>query len=194
MKTQASAPPIFPSFRPKSTVLKTALNGFEFPEAAEEPLRPPEFHTGEELNATPPILKSLSPCHGPQTFICVPAQGCQTFVIPQSDAMNGDQEFLSYVIEPKKEDPGEVEKLRTELDKVTLELKDRDEQVDKLTRIRRDGERELEDLTASLFQVRCLPRFFFFFSPHRSFTWNQLGWLANRSHTVYTVRGLEVLC
>lgn len=102
--------------------------------------------------------------------------------------MNGQPEFLSYVIEPKKEDVGEVEKLRTELDKVTLELKERDEQVDKLARIRRDGERELEDLTASLFQVGCLHRFYFW-----SVAWNHLGWLPNRSHTVYR-QGLEVLC
>lgn len=80
--------------------------------------------------------------------------------------MNGtQQEFLSYVIEPKKvaqtqeteevDSRGEeVEKLKSALDQVRLELKAKDAEVGKLTRIREDGERELEDLTASLFQVR----------------------------------------
>jgi len=59
--------------------------------------------------------------------------------------MTEQNEFLSYVIAPKN-DESEVNRLQTELGKAREELS-------KLTRIREDGERELEDLTASLFQV-----------------------------------------
>lgn len=46
-----------------------------------------------------------------------------------------------------------IMRLQDELNRVREELKLKDEEVDKLTRIRRDVEAELEELTASLFQV-----------------------------------------
>ena len=44
-------------------------------------------------------------------------------------------------------------KLQDELEKAHMKLKLKDEEVARLTRIREDVERELEELTASLFQV-----------------------------------------
>lgn len=51
-------------------------------------------------------------------------------------------------------------RLQDELQKAHQELKLKDEEVSRLTRIREDVERELEELTASLFQVSNEPRRF----------------------------------
>lgn len=47
-------------------------------------------------------------------------------------------------------------RLQEELNKAHQELKLRDEEVNRLSRVREEVEAELEDLTASLFQVRGL--------------------------------------
>lgn len=46
-----------------------------------------------------------------------------------------------------------LSRLQSELRQAHEELKLRDEEVERLSRIRQDVESELEDLTASLFQV-----------------------------------------
>ena len=50
-----------------------------------------------------------------------------------------------------------VAKLQDELKRAHEELKLKDEEVARLSRIRQDVEAELEELTASLFQVRSPP-------------------------------------
>lgn len=66
----------------------------------------------------------------------------------------GEDAVLSFdrTITGKKEQA--FSRLQDELEKARQELKLKDEEVSRLTRIREDVERELEELTASLFQVR----------------------------------------
>merc|ERR1712183_611828 len=61
----------------------------------------------------------------------------------------GQQSFTSFLSVDKRL----FGRLQEELTQAQSELKLKEEQVLKLSRIRDDGERELEDLTASLFQV-----------------------------------------
>lgn len=79
---------------------------------------------------------------------------------PQTNNPNSSEDVtvLSFdrTITGKKEQA--FAKLQDELQKAHQELKLKDEEVTRLTRIREDVERELEELTASLFQVRSRRR------------------------------------
>lgn len=74
---------------------------------------------------------------------------CDTNVQCNGEKPAGDAPVLSF--DRRKEQT--FAKLQDELQKAHLELKLKDEEVSRLTRIREDVEKELEDLTASLFQV-----------------------------------------
>lgn len=66
-------------------------------------------------------------------------------------AAGGDVDWVRSVVEVKEQ---AFARLQNELKEAHQELKLRDEEVSRLSRIRQDVEAELEDLTASLFQVR----------------------------------------
>lgn len=65
-------------------------------------------------------------------------------------AAGGDVDWVRSVVEVKEQS---FARLQNELKEAHQELKLRDEEVSRLSRIRQDVEAELEDLTASLFQV-----------------------------------------
>lgn len=81
---------------------------------------------------------------------------CDNNVQSRGEKTGDDSAVLSFdrTITGKKEQT--FSKLQDELEKAHQELKLKDEEVARLTRIREDVERELEELTASLFQVRIL--------------------------------------
>lgn len=66
-------------------------------------------------------------------------------------AAGDDVDWVRSVVEVKEQ---AFARLQNELKEAHQELKLRDEEVSRLSRIRQDVEAELEDLTASLFQVR----------------------------------------
>lgn len=68
----------------------------------------------------------------------------------RGSATCGDVDWVRSVVEAKEQ--GFV-RLQNELKEAHQELKLKDEEVTRLSRIRQDVEAELEDLTASLFQV-----------------------------------------
>lgn len=73
---------------------------------------------------------------------------------PEAEAQgNGDQsvDWVRSVVEVKEQ---AFARLQNELKDAHQELKLKDEELSRLSRIRQDVETELEELTASLFQVR----------------------------------------